>query len=278
MGFPYKTVLMVGCTAGLGVAMAERMVENGSFVIAVGRRKDRLDAFAARHGGPGGGKVAVSQFDITDLDGIRPWAEGIVRDHPTLDCVVLNAGIQRSLDFTRPAAIDLALVRQETDTNYTAYIALLAALLPHLQARGADADADAGPAAVVAVSSGLALVPLPRCANYCGTKAALHALMWSLRAQLGADPGSRHIKVIEIVPPAVQTELHELQADLRAAGQAHIGITIEEYMQDCWAGLERGDEEILVGPIKTNFANLEDGRRAMFERFWSAMSAGKLPT
>lgn len=73
MVWSYKTVLMVGCTAGLGIAMAERMIENGSFVIAVGRRKDRLDDFASKHGAD---KVAISQFDITDVDGIKAWAEG----------------------------------------------------------------------------------------------------------------------------------------------------------------------------------------------------------
>ncbi|KAI1178584.1 short chain dehydrogenase [Nemania sp. FL0916] len=268
MGWPYKTVLMMGCTAGLGVAMAERMIEHGSFVVAVGRRRDRLDAFAAKHGPD---KVAISQFDVTDLEGVKEWAEGIIATHPTLDCIVLNAGIQRGLNFASPATIDLSRVRLETDTNYVANIALLAAFLPHLQARAPD------PAAVLAVSSGLAFVPLPRCANYCGTKAALHSLMWSLRAQLGADEGSRHIRVVEIVPPAVQTELHELQDDLRAAGLANIGITIEEFMRDCWAGLEQGDEEILIGPLKANFATLEDGKRIAFERFMAATAGGKLP-
>ncbi|KAI1189437.1 short chain dehydrogenase [Nemania serpens] len=257
MGWPYKTVLMVGCTAGLGVAMAERMIEHGSFVIAEGRRKNRLDDFAAKHGPD------------------RPWAEGIVEKHPTLDCVVLNAGIQRGLNLARPATVDMALVRKEVDTNYTSYVALLAAFLPYLQRRGQQGPGSES--AMIAVSSGLALVPLPRCANYCATKAALHALMWSLRAQLAADPGSRHIKVVEIVPPAVQTELHELQDDLRAAGHANIGITIEEYMRDCWAGLERGDEEILVGPIATMFSGLEDGRRAMFRGFLDAVAEGRLP-
>ncbi|KAI8948867.1 short chain dehydrogenase [Xylaria longipes] len=268
MGWPYKTVLMLGCTAGLGVAMADRMIENGSFVIAVGRRQDRLDEFAAKHGPD---KVATSQFDISGLDAIKPWAEGIIKAHPSLDCVVLNAGIQRGLNFARPEAIDLALVRKEVDTNYTSYISLLAAFLPHLQSRAP------APSAILAVSSGLALVPLPRCANYCSTKAALHALIWSLRAQLGADAGSRHIRVVEIVPPAVQTELHELQPDMVAAGQANIGITIDEFIRDCWAGLEAGDEEVLVGPIKANFANLEDGKRAVFKNFVAGMVAGKLP-
>ncbi|KAI1362576.1 short chain dehydrogenase [Xylaria arbuscula] len=268
MGWGYKTVLMVGCTAGLGVAMAERMIENGSFVIAVGRRKDRLDAFKEKHGGD---KVAVSRFDITDVDAIQGWAEGIIKDHPTLDCVVLNAGIQRPLNFARPKAIDVGLVRKEIDTNYTSYVAMMAAFLPHLTSQQQQEGKKRTTTALIAVSSGLALVPLPRCANYCATKAALHALMWSLRAQLAADEASRGVvKVIEIVPPAVQTELHELQEDMRAAGLANIGITIEEYMKDCWAGLENGDEEILIGPIKQRFAHLEDERKAAFKNFVSA--------
>ncbi|KAI1288832.1 short chain dehydrogenase [Xylaria venustula] len=269
MGWEYKTVLMVGCSAGLGIAMAERMIEAGSFVIAVGRRRDRLDAFAAKYGPE---KVAVSQFDITDIEGVKGWADGIIKDHPTLDCVVLNAGIQRPLNFAKPASIDLSSVRQEIDTNYTSYIALTASFLPHLQSRKGK-----GPTALIAVSSGLGLVPMPRCANYCGTKAALHSLMWSLRAQLGADEASRHVKVIEIMPPAVQTELHELQPDLREGGWANMGITIEEYMRDCWEGLEEGKEEILIGPLKANFGTLDDGRRAAFGHFLAAIEAGKMP-
>ncbi|KAI0537261.1 short chain dehydrogenase [Xylaria digitata] len=270
MGWEYKTVLMVGCTAGLGVAMAERMIEHGSFVIAVGRRLDRLQAFRTKNGID---KVSVSQFDITDLEGIPQWAEGITQTYPTLDCIVLNAGIQRGINFTQPGAIDAALVRKEIDTNYTAQLLLIKAFLPHLQARRPDA----GASAIVAVSSGLGLVPLPRCANYAATKAALHALVWSLRAQLKGHEGSRHVKVIEVVPPAVQTELHELQDDLRGTEFAHMGITIEEFMRGCWAGLEAGDEEILVGPVKANFGTIEDGRRAWFDNFIAAAAARKLP-
>ncbi|KAK5634367.1 hypothetical protein RRF57_010081 [Xylaria bambusicola] len=263
----------MGCTAGLGVAMAERMIEAGSFVIAVGRRRDRLDAFLEKHGKD---KVTVEQFDITDIEAIKGWAEGIIKAHPSLDCVVLNAGIQRGLNFARPGDIDVDLVRKEIDTNYTSYIALIAAFLPHLQVLSSSQRGEGTGTALVAVSSGLALVPLPRCANYCATKAALHALMWSIRAQLKADEKSRGVKVIEIVPPAVQTELHELQEDMRAAGLANIGITIEEFMKDCWAGLENGDEEILVGPIKENFGTLEDGRRKVFDHFVNSV-ADKMP-
>lgn len=63
---------MIGCTAGIGLALAERMIENGIFVIGVGRRKERLDVFVAKHGSD---KAAASQFDITNLDEIKGWAE-----------------------------------------------------------------------------------------------------------------------------------------------------------------------------------------------------------
>lgn len=72
MSFPYKNVLLVGATAGIGLAMAERMIENGIFVIGVGRRKERLDAFVAKHGPE---KAAASQFDITEFDKIEAWAK-----------------------------------------------------------------------------------------------------------------------------------------------------------------------------------------------------------
>ena len=68
MSFPYKNVLLVGATAGIGLALAERMIENGIFVIGVGRRKERLDAFVAKHGSD---KAAASQFDITDFDKVE---------------------------------------------------------------------------------------------------------------------------------------------------------------------------------------------------------------
>lgn len=72
MPFPHKTVLITGATAGIGRALAERMVENGIFVIAVGRRRDRLDELVRAHGAD---KVAAETFDVSDLDAIPGWAE-----------------------------------------------------------------------------------------------------------------------------------------------------------------------------------------------------------
>ncbi|KAI5917194.1 short chain dehydrogenase [Camillea tinctor] len=257
MTFPYKTVLMVGCTAGIGVALAERMIANGSYVIAVGRRKERLDAFVAKHGPDKAGAV---QFDITNLDGIKSWVDSITTTYPSLDCVVLNSGIQRPVNFAKPTEVNLPLVYQEITTNYTSYVAMITFLLPHLQQKGPQ-----NPAALIAVSSGLGLVPMPRCANYSATKAALHSLIWSIRAQLQHDKSSAHIKVIEIIPPAVQTELHMLQDDLRANGNTNFGMPLPDFIRDVWAGLLRGDDDIPVGHARMNAIAFESIRKEKFK-------------
>lgn len=50
MAFPYKHVLMIGATSGIGNAMAERLILAGCKVTAVGRRQDRLKEFVDKHG------------------------------------------------------------------------------------------------------------------------------------------------------------------------------------------------------------------------------------
>jgi NADP-dependent 3-hydroxy acid dehydrogenase YdfG len=63
MPFQYKTVLLVGATSGIGAALADKFVAEGSKVIAVGRRQDKLDEFTRRHGID---RAAAIRFDITD--------------------------------------------------------------------------------------------------------------------------------------------------------------------------------------------------------------------
>ena len=74
MSFLYKHILVVGATSGIGAAMADRLVQEGSKVIAVGRRQDRLDDFIRKHGKS---KASAVKFDITDRQNmdafVREW-------------------------------------------------------------------------------------------------------------------------------------------------------------------------------------------------------------
>jgi len=72
MEFPYKTILVLGATSGIGLALAEKMISNGSHVIAVGRRQQNLDSLAKKHGAD---KLSPIRFDITDLTHIPDFVE-----------------------------------------------------------------------------------------------------------------------------------------------------------------------------------------------------------
>ena len=67
MPFKYKKVLVIGATSGIGKALASRLVQEGSSVIVVGRRKDALEAFVHEHGND---KASAVPFDVTELDKI----------------------------------------------------------------------------------------------------------------------------------------------------------------------------------------------------------------
>lgn len=72
MTFPYKHVLLIGATAGIGRAMADRFIKTGVKVTAVGRRQERLDEFVRTHGEANASAVA---FDISDISKTSAFAE-----------------------------------------------------------------------------------------------------------------------------------------------------------------------------------------------------------
>lgn len=111
-------------------------------------------------------------------------------------------------------------------------------------------------------------------------KAALHSLTWSLRAQLSSSAGSGHVRVVEILPPAVQTELHALQPELVAKGQADIGLPLKAFTDETWESLEKWDakeDEVMVKQVEESFGHLEDGKRVAFEQLQERMRAMERP-
>jgi NADP-dependent 3-hydroxy acid dehydrogenase YdfG len=79
MPFQYSHVLMIGATSGIGAAMADRLVREGSKVVAVGRRQDRLDEFVRRHGKE---KASAVRFDISDRQNIDQFVSQSVSHCP----------------------------------------------------------------------------------------------------------------------------------------------------------------------------------------------------
>lgn len=254
MSLQYSKVLIVGATSGIGWALAEKIVADGKYVVIVGRRQSKLDEFVKKHGSD---KVDSIVFDITKVDQIPKFVKDVTNKHPDLDSIFLNSGIQRSFDFSKPETVDLEVLEMEFKTNYLSYMHLTTAFIPFLQKQEKETS-------LIYTTSGLALLPLPRCPNYCASKAALHHMILVLREQLRNGPG--HIKVIEIFPPAVQTELHDAkhQPDIKDGG--NLGMPLKEFTEETWSKLVNGDEQIPVGFAVKAFDGFENKRQEMYQK------------
>ncbi len=218
-----STVFISGATSGLGLALARRLQAAGSTVVIGGRRQDRLDALATEHGF---GTVAI---DVADGDSISAAAADVIARYPELDTVVTMSGIMRNEDLRSPDHIGDAL--ETVQTNLVGTIRLIDAFLPHLLGRPA--------ATLMTVSSGLAFVPLTATPTYNATKAAVHSYTQSLRQQLVGSP----VSVLELVPPAVQTDL--------MGGADFGGMPLDAFTDEVMGLLESGAEpEILVENVQ----------------------------
>lgn len=218
-----STVFISGATSGLGLALAQRLQAAGSTVVIGGRRQDRLDALAAEHGF---GTVAI---DVADADSIAAAAPDVIARYPELDTVVTMSGIMRNEDLRDPGHIDDALATVQT--NLVGTIRLIDAFLPHLLTRPA--------ATLMTVSSGLAFVPLTATPTYNATKAAVHSYTQALRQQLVGSS----VEVLELAPPAVQTEL--------MGGQDFGGMPLDAFTDEVMGLLESGAApEILVQNVQ----------------------------
>ena len=216
-----NTILITGGASGIGLALAERFYKKGNEIIICGRREDKLADAADKMPG-----VHTRVGDVADASERETLMEWAAREFPALNVLVNNAGIQRSVDLTQQE--DWQQTRSEIAINLDAPIHLSRLILPHLAGKAG--------AAILNVTSGLSFVPLANVPVYCATKAALHSFTLSLRHQL-RDKG---IEVIEIIPPAVDT-------DLQAPGLHTFGVNVDEFADHVFAELDIGNSEIAYG-------------------------------
>lgn len=182
-----NTILITGGGSGIGRDLARRFWALGNTVVVAGRREEPLRATIA-----GRDRMRAMVLDVKDPEATTAFANRVVTEYPALNVLINNAGVMRREDLTTPR--DLRDAEETVATNLLAPIRLTNALIAHLAARP--------DAVIVNVTSGLAFVPLTGTPTYNATKAALHSYTISLREQLKG-----RVEVIELVPPAVRTEL-----------------------------------------------------------------------
>lgn len=195
-----NTVLITGGSSGIGLELAEAFLARGNAVIITGTNSERLAAAQRRLPA-----VEVFQSDVTDLDAIGRLRDEVVRQFPSLNLLVNNAGIMEFVDL-RSAHVDACGIEREIATNFSGSIHVTTTFLPQLVTRDR--------AAIVNVTSGLAFLPLPVAPVYCATKAAMHSFTMSLRMQLRVT----NVAVFEVAPPITGTHLFGSGTDLRRLG------------------------------------------------------------
>ncbi|MBK8695908.1 MAG: SDR family oxidoreductase [Deltaproteobacteria bacterium] len=223
-----NTILITGGATGIGRGLAEAFHARGNRVIIAGRRKEVLDEVTAANPG-----MHAYVLDVADADAVRAFAQRVTVEHPTLNVLINNAGIMRA-ERLLAQADHLADAEAMAITNLLGPIRLTAALLPALQKRPRST--------IINVTSGLAFVPLAMTPTYSATKAALHSYTQSLRSQLKGTT----TEVIELAPPAVQTDLMPGSATNPRA------MPLKEYIDEVMGIFEAspGAEEVCVERVK----------------------------
>ncbi|MDO4696818.1 MAG: SDR family NAD(P)-dependent oxidoreductase [Neisseria sp.] len=214
------TVLITGGATGIGFALAKQFHTAGNRIILIGRRADVLQTASEQLPG--------SRFAVADVS-LAADRERLAREFSDANILINNAAVQ----FTKPfAAQSSEEIAQEIDINLTAPILLTQAFLPKLL--------DKTEAAVINVSSGLAIVPKETCALYCTSKAGLHSFSQVLRWQLENTP----VRVFELLPPMVATPMSQ------GKGHAKLKISPDELAAEFWRNFITDRYEILGGKTK----------------------------
>lgn len=211
-------ILITGGATGIGLGLTERFVEENNTVIICGRREDALSAVVKKLP-----SVITRQCDLSKEEDRIELYHWIEKNHSDLNVIVNNAGIQHWMNISDNDFY--AKAKDETTVNVLApiHLASLFVNLPSMKT-------------IINVTSGLAFVPLSKVPVYCATKAFLRSFTLSLRHSLK----SKGIEVIEMIPPALNT-------DLGGKGIHDEFPPVSEFVKSVFQQMKEGKTELTFG-------------------------------
>ncbi|MGD0818818.1 MAG: SDR family NAD(P)-dependent oxidoreductase, partial [Methanomassiliicoccales archaeon] len=246
-------ILITGGATGIGLSLADAFLKNENEVIICARTEENLRK--AKNRLPELNTIICDVSKEAERVKLHDW---VISNFPETNVLINNAGIQKMVDLRKGTSDLLGYLRKdggdEIDINFKAYVYMAGHFIPDLMKRKE--------AAIMNVSSGLGFVPIASMPVYCATKAAVHSFTISLRHQLKDGP----IKVFEIIPPTVNTDLDKGARDKR--GQTDRGIPPEEVAKATLIGMEKNEYEISVGMAQ----GLKMGARENFDQIFSRMN------
>jgi uncharacterized oxidoreductase len=211
-------ILITGGGTGIGLGLTERFIKEKNTVIICGRRESALQEAAEKFP-----SVITKTCDLSieaDRIGLYNW---ISKNHPDLNVLVNNAGIQNWMSITDSGFYQKAT--EEITINVLAPLHLTK-LFINLKSLNT----------IINVTSGLAFVPFSKVPVYCATKAFLRSFTLSLRHSLK----STDIEVIEMIPPALNT-------DLGGKGIHDAHPAVSDFVESVFRQMKEGKTELTFG-------------------------------
>jgi uncharacterized oxidoreductase len=211
-------ILITGGASGIGLGLTERFIKENNTVIICGRREEILMDVANKFP-----SVITKICDLSiEADGIELY-NWISENHSDLNVLVNNAGIQNWMSISDNDFYQKA--NNEITTNVLAPIHLTTLFLNLMSMN-----------TIINVTSGLAFVQFSKVPVYCATKAFFHSFTMSLRYMLK----SKNIEVIEIIPPALST-------DLGGIGLHDGHPSVSDFVESVFEQLKEGKVELTFG-------------------------------
>lgn len=211
-------ILITGGATGIGLGLTERFLRENNTVIICGRREAALQE--AKQQFPAVITRVCDLSDASEREALYAW---IAAEHNDLNVLVNNAGMQQWMsvsdaDFVQRANEEIAI-----NIQAPLHLVSLFTQLPSLDT-------------IMNVTSGLSFVPLTKVPVYSATKAFFHSFTLSLRHLLQPQ----NIEVIEIIPPALNT-------DLGGKGLHDTAPPVSEFIEGIFEQLKRGETEVSFG-------------------------------
>lgn len=225
-----NTILITGGTSGFGYQFAFRLLELGNTVIITGRNEQKLEE--AKKSIPG---IHTIKSDVSKVEDIRSLYEKVTEKFPELNMLLNNAGEMRKISLYDDH--DLYDITREIEINLMGPIRMVQEFLPHLKKQKN--------AAILNVTSGIALGAFPIAPVYSASKSGLRSFTQCLRVQVRTTG----IKVFELVAPGSTTPLNDR---FRNGGEVNTNILLspEKIVDEAIKGLKSDAYEIFPGPAR----------------------------
>ena len=253
-----RTVLITGCSSGIGEATAARLAGAGWTVYATARKPETLAGLEAA------GCRALA-LDVTSEESMTSAVDAVLTESGRIDALVNNAGYSQS---GAVETLDLDDVRRQFETNVFGLVRLCQLVLPTMRARGNGR--------IVNISSMGGRLVFPGGGAYHATKYAVEALSDALRFEVAGFG----VKVV-IVEPGLITTNFENAAVASMAGNADGPYATFN------AKVAKATKEVYAGPMRrlgggpdavTSSASLSIRTpRLMGARGWDAMPKTQFP-